>query len=242
MLREIISESEWKDVREFLSPRIFSVVPLRKATRQFRKISSNYFDRAACEHALAHRQEWLDRKQLPVVLRSTHTVPLGDGALGGQRALEIYFHQLFYGHIAVLDMRYERFGGINGKVEWAPQPFYVEWDSEFQEAIQDMYLGFYCEDEDRYDRGLEGMGLMCAGDIFLEHFGGEEHEVSFKIHDFIETFRNTLHRCKKSKEKAHPNLIPLGIFIVTLYDQLEKLGGSYNPHKAFFEAVDVDEF
>lgn len=243
MLREIISESEWKDVREFVSPKIFKVVPFTKATKQFRKISSNYVNRRACEEALDHRQQWLDYKQLPVVVRSKHTVALGDGALGGQRALELYFHQIFYGDIAILDMRYNRFGGINGKVEWAPQPFYIEWDPVFLDSVRDMYLGFYCEDVARYERGLAGMGLKCAGEIFLQHFGGgEEHELSFKIHDFIETFRDTLKRCKKSREKAHPNLIPLGIYVVTLYDQLEKLGGTYDPQKAFFDAVEVDEF
>jgi hypothetical protein len=242
MLRELLSESQWGDVREFVSPKIFKVVPFTKATGQFRRVTANYFDQDGFEQALIHRGGWLEQKHLPIQLTRQPTVPLGDGALGGRQVIELYFHQLFYGDIALLDLRYERFGGVNGTVEWAPQPFYYAWNREFQEACRQMYLGFYLGDDALFDEGMATMGLSCAEDIFLEHFGGgEQHAVSFQLDQFMTTFRRTLRRCKAEGERVHPNMIPFGMYIVTLYDHLEKLGGAYDVRAAFFEAVDVDE-
>jgi hypothetical protein len=243
MLRQLLGESQWSDVREFVSPKMFKVVPLTKATGQLRRITSNYLDDDGFEKALNHRGGWLEQRHLPIQLTRQPSVPLGDGALEGAQVIELYFHQIFYGDITVLDVRYDRFGGVDGHVEWAPQPFYYRWEPDFLEAARNMYLGFYLEGDKRFEEGVATMGLSCAQDVFLEHFGGgDQHTVSFQIEAFVDTFRRTIQRCKAAGEKAHPNLIPFGMYIVTLYDHLETLGGAYDVRGAFFEAVDVDEF
>ncbi|QDG53567.1 hypothetical protein FIV42_23325 [Persicimonas caeni] len=243
MLRELVGESEWQDVREFVSPKIFKIVPFSTATRQFRKVASNYFDKTGFHEAVAERSQWLGRRQLPIKLTSRRTVELGDGATSGQLVLQLYFHQLFYGKRTLLDLRHARFGGINGKVEWVPHAFWTEWEPEFRLAAQDIYMGFYLDDDARFEAGLDVMGLLCAEDVFVEHFGGgEQHAVSFRMERFIKTFRKTLQRCKAAGQRAHPNLIPFGMYIVTLYDHLEHLGGEFDVRGAFFDAVDVEEF
>ncbi len=243
MLRQLLSESEWQDVREFVSPKIFRVVPISVATRQFRRIVSNYFNRHGFDKAIAQRQSWLDEKNLPLKLSRKRSVALGDGALGGNRVLELYFHQLFYGRTTLLDLRHDRFGGLNGKIEWVPQAFWIEWERDFLQAARDLYLGFFLEQDERFDNAMRTMGLSCAEDVFLDHFGGgEQQEVSFRLQNFVQTFRGTLRECKRAGEKAHPNLIPFGMYIVTLYDHLEALGGTYDVREAFFSAVDVDDF
>ncbi len=243
MLRELLGESEWRDVREFVSPKIFKIVPFTVATKQFRKIASNYFDRAGFHATVSERRRWLNEKGFPIALDPRASVRLGDGAMSGQLVLQLYFHQLFYGDTTLLDLRYKRFGGINGKVEWVPHAFYVEWQPEFIDATRDLYLGFYLDDDARFEAGLDVMGLTCAEDVFVEHFGGgEQHAVSFRMERFVKTFRGTLRRCKAEGERAHPNLIPFGMYIVTLYDHLEHLGGEFDVRRAFFEAVDAEEF
>lgn len=243
MLKEIVSESEWKDVKEFISPSTFKVVPLLTATRQFRKIAKNHWDEAGFDRAVAQRQQWLDQVGMPIRATTEKSVPLGDGAMTGEQVLQLYFHQIYYGDVALLDLRYARFGAKNGQVEWAPQAYWFEWEDDFQQAARDLYVGFYTDDEERFEGALDLMGIRCAEDVFLEHFGaGEQREVGFKMEYFLGTFRQTLHRCKRQGRKIHPNLIPFGIYLVTLYDHLEHLGGEYDVRKAYHAAIDVEQF
>lgn len=249
MLKQILSDSEWEDVKEFVSPKMFKILPAKTATRQFRSIVGNYFSRNGFKQAVAERQDWLDDKGLPIEVTAKSSGPLGGGALDGQQVLQLYFHQIYYGRKTLLDLRYRRFSpgeadaSDGQKIEWAPQAYWIEWDRDFIEAARDLYLGFYQDDDARFEAGLDVMGLTCAKHTFLEHFGGgEQHKVSFRMERFIKTFRHTIRCCKEAEEESHPNLIPFGMYIVTLYDHLEQLGGEYDVRQAFFEAVDVDEF
>ena len=244
MLRQILAESELQDGREFMSPKMFQVMPLTQATTQFRRVVQNHFNSEGWRVAVLNRQRWLDERHLPILIDVDGRFRAGEGTPGGKTVLELYFHQLYYGKVSLLDLRYDRFGGqADGRTVWAPDAYWVEWDQLFIEATRDLYLGFYLDEDARFERALKTMGVECAREVFVEHFGGgEQREVAFRIDRFAQTFRATLTECKRAGKRAHPNLIPFGMYIVTLYDHMEQLGGTWDVREAFFSAVDVDEF
>jgi hypothetical protein len=60
--------------------------------------------------------------------------------------------------------------------------------------------------------------------------------VRFEVKQFISTFHEVFLRCKASRTALHPDFLPLGLYLATLYDHLERLGMAVDVVAAFGEA------
>jgi hypothetical protein len=233
MLKSLLSWGEWSDLAELLSPRFFKVVSVTQAITQLREFKANYDDREGFED-VCRRREWsLQQAEIPVDVNAQGQ-PEGSGPIDGQVLLRLYFHQLYSEGPTVVDLRPQVFDGGGDRIAWYPGRFYVDWDEEFLASLRQMYDGFYSDDEEAFERGVEDVGLEGCSDLFRQHFGGDDQRaVSFELASFRETFRKIFRRAKERGLRLHPNFIALGVYLATLYQHLEEAGGTFDVRQAF---------
>lgn len=227
------------ELTSLLSPSFLHVVPTRRLIGAARELAHNYRDAvgygraSSAMNASLHRSEWeIDVSTEP---RPTDARPTRRS--DGRALIGLYFHQIFRSETAFLDLRRGRFAGSepdSGVMTWHVSRLWMTWDHAFIGAIRDMYAGFYDGDDDRFEDALERLGLSPASDLFRGHFGGgEQRNVTFDIARFRHTFLEILEHCSEAGTTLHRNFIPFGIYLATLYDHLDDLGGRYDVRDVF---------
>jgi hypothetical protein len=100
-----------------------------------------------------------------------------------------------------------------------------------------MYQGFYEEDDARAERALHYLGLSSAKDVLVRAFGGVNRTACrFSVEESRVTFHEVFLRCRDHHAPVHPDLVILGILMLTLTDHLEDEGEAYNVRKLCAEA------
>ncbi len=243
LFRRLIQRSEWSRLAHFVSPRVFELVPARELTHRARLLLGNWWDRDGyqrtveatasrlLEHNLGPRVRPVDRKHLgivPFVARDhgAHPPP----PRSGEAALELFFSQLRGNGGMLLDLRRERFSrGEGGELSFTPLPLWLTWPKDFLEAVRDVYEGFYHDDEVKAARALGYLGLTAAKEPLWRGFGGNNKTATrFSVTSFEETFEEVFELCHKAEAHLHPELVTLGILLLTLTDHLEGEGGTFN--------------
>lgn len=163
----------------------------------------------------------------------------------GESILTLYFRQIYFSNVFLLDLRPDRFsyadGGLLG---WNPSGLWIEMSPTFSEGLRKLYNGFYHEDEKTLDEGLMQLNLTPPElskekiqelkGLLDEHFGAGRHKpVSFSIEKFATSFDRLFLYLKNNKVKISEDFLFLGIYLITLYIHLDKLGEHYDVNAAF---------
>ena len=156
----------------------------------------------------------------------------------GQIGLELYFAQLFRSEVTVVDLWPSRLGVDEaGDAVWAPRPLYLRWDASFRQGLQDVYAGFFLDDESRFEHGVSALGLGGVGDILVGHFGmGNQRSVRFGTDALRQTLVAMADQRKSTDDALHPNFIAFGLYLVALHDLLEALGMNFDVRAAFMRS------
>lgn len=156
----------------------------------------------------------------------------------GQLALELYFTQLFRSEVAIVDLWPSRFGiDDSGDAVWAPRPFYLRWDAKFRRGLQDVYAGFFLDDQERLEHGVHSLGLGSSAEALVAHFGsGNQRSVRFETHALRRTLVEIARQRRDAKQPLHPNFIAFGLYLVSLHDLLEALDMRFDVRAAFKRA------
>lgn len=240
LLRQLAG-TEWRQLRDYVSPSFFEVLPPRALAGQVRELVKNASDSRGFSQLREEIEERLAARDIVVRLAEGDGPAPGRAAdteaerqVLGQRVLEIYFGQLFAADAAILDLRAGRFELEGSVPRWRPRPVYVRWEPGFLEAIRSLYQGFYDGDDARYDGALEALGITPAREVFRQHFGdGDQACVRFEARVFHETFHEAFVRCRDAGVSLHRNFLTLGIYLACLYDQLEALDLAFDVRGAF---------
>ena len=113
----------------------------------------------------------------------------------------------------------------------------VEWDEVFIDALRDVYVGFYTDDDARFQDGMIRLRMEPATDIFRAHFGEEDQtNVRFESRALIQVLVRAFEACKDAGIEIHPNFLPFGVYLAGLYQSLEVLGARYDVQGAFQRA------
>ena len=231
--------NEWRKLRDLVSPSFFDVLPAADLRRQLGELARNAVHRAEFEQAREALALGLQRTGLPIRVGRCPTRTDTDFDRRGEAVLELFFHQLFHHETAVLDVRAARFHSDGHTLFWNPRPLWVRWDPGFLDAVRNLYVGFYEEDDGRFRDALSVLGLACAEPTFRAHFGGNSLEATkFAARDFRSAFHDTFVTCRATGASLHPGFVPLGAYLACLYEHLEQLGGSYDVRAAFRSARD----
>lgn len=161
----------------------------------------------------------------------------------GQKVLEIYFIQLQNESGLNLDLRAKHFRLDGEVVHWYPNNLWLKFDPDFRLALVNLYKGFYYEDEKLFSNSLELIGLSKNLDeqktkilvgLFHNHFGpGDQTCVKFEMNKFQESFYELFKFFMDNEVELSKDFIFLGIYLVTLYLNLEELNVEFDVRDAF---------
>ena len=164
----------------------------------------------------------------------------------GEAILRLYFSQFLNPNGLVLDIRDIHFSKKESQVIWSPNNTWYKFQEDFRLALLKLYRGFYTNDDNLYSEGLEGLGLTSnlstlqteeLKKLFNSHFGEDQSHLSFKLETFNNSFSDLFKFFIKNEVKIKTDFIFLGVYLITLYMNLEKAAGSYNVRKIFEEVV-----
>lgn len=252
MLGKLLAAGDFAQWSSFVTPAFFDVVPAKPLWRRFEDLARGSHDRGAYEGVLNERRELLARSALAIELegrgtgdsparRATAAPAAGplepDPAQArAARVVELYFHQLLHGSACLLDLRRKAFSP-ELPLKWRPAPWLVRWDPSFLAALRQLYAGFYQGDTAAFHAGLAALNLSSAEGVFRHHFGDGQRAVRFRVRDFVSTFHQVFTSCRQAHVQLHPDFLPLGLYLATLYDHLEQLGTSIDVFAAFQTAT-----
>lgn len=237
-LARIVSGTEWSHFSDYLSPSFFEVVPARSLSRVLGSLSTNAMRPRKLRGVRRDRDHSLARAGLALSLDASRSAPvLGELALGDV-VLSLYFHQLEAGGVALLDLRASAFVVEQAQVQWQPAGLIHRWEPRFHRALCQLYRGFYSEEAAVFDAALAELELEPARDIFLAHFGGgDQRSVRFDMATFHDTFHQAFVACRDAGVELHGDFIALGLYLATLYEHLEALGGAWDVRAAWERAA-----
>jgi hypothetical protein len=220
MLRSVLKSlrgSDWSLALDFLSPSFFEVVPTIGMTRLITTLTKNSLNKQLYESTAA---QWL-----PI-----QTALKDPGESLGQLVLKLYFAVFLGPRPCFLDLRAERFPSGH----WNPQPWIFTYSDDFVGAMRRVYQGFYENEPQLFQDGLKALDLQHSEDLFLDLFGRVQGgSMMFRLQDFRDSFHKIFVSCKTNRTSLHPEFLPLGLLLFSLYEHAEKLGAPLSPADAW---------
>ena len=229
-----------------MSPVFFEVVPTIGMARVFGAVVKDYrnakeFDRVRTgANEIIAKINLNQTMKLQIVKNLSHVhdcreLGMSERQAFGQVVLKIYFSQIFSNHKSILDLRSSAF---NDLLEWSPKPVYFEWSRDFREGLQGLYSGFYTNDEQRLNEGLTKLNLLHAKAAIYSHFGeGQQDAVRFSLNHFKKSLHAVFVSCKENRARLHPDFFALGVYLLSLYENLGSLDCSFDVRRAFLEVT-----
>lgn len=255
MLGRILGAGDLGRWASFVTPAFFDVVSAKASWPRFKELARASRDRELYATVVSERRELIARSSLAVELAGNAAAdsslvprraaspaesgiePSGVEARAAQ-VVELYFHQLLHGRATLLDLRREAF--LPGApLRWRPAAWLVIWDVSFLGALRQLYTGFYRGDTVSFRAALGALNLSSAEAVFRHHFGDGQRSVRFRVRDFVGTFHQVFSSCREARAPLHPDFLPLGLYLATLYDHLEQLGASVDVFTAFQRATEL---
>ncbi len=243
MFRLAVKGTSWSHLLDYLSPALFDVMPARDLIKQGRELMANRSDTGRFAETRSQVGDELASQGIEVHLadkhESTEKTELahldGDRAREvGQRILAVYFGQIFSGDRAILDLRSSSFLlSEPSALHWHPSALYIEWEPRFLDAIRDLYVGFYLEDEGRFQRALGSLDMADSADVLINLLGRDDpRNARFESAAFHAHFHEMFVTYRDRGTTLHRNFLALGVYLICLYDALECLGGSFDVRSA----------
>jgi hypothetical protein len=150
----------------------------------------------------------------------------------GETVLALYFHQLGTVQPTLLDLSARRFTQRDGHLVWSAGAGHVRWDEGFRIGLYDAYRALYSGGD--VAAALAALSLSSAADVFATHMGGGDgRAVIFSVDGFVASFHAIFVHCRDHEIALHPNFLPLGLYLATMVDTLEKLGEALDVGAAF---------
>ena len=151
-----------------------------------------------------------------------------------EKLISIYFAQIFSPHGLFLDLKLANFKTVEGHTYWNPSALWVKFDENFALGMQEIYDGFYLENDETFRQGLKRTGLLSDSwpmadqneltNLFKSHFGASVHDaITFDVETFKESISNISEFMLKRKVKITKDFLYLGIYLVSLYSSLESI-------------------
>ena len=243
MVRMALRGTSWSHLLDYASPALFDVIPARALLSQSRELFSNRSDpkRFADLREDAGRL-FRDRGIEVRVMSGTRgddemalaDLPETDRQEVGRQILRSFFAQIFGSAEALLDLRGEKFArGAEGVLRWRPGALYIRWQPEFLEGLRGLYLGFYLDDDARFDAALRQLNMETSGEAMRNLLGRDDpRNTRFDSEAFHDSFHELFVSYRDSGVALHRNFLPLGVCLMCLYDTLDTLDASLDVRAA----------
>lgn len=235
-----------QEILPYISPRIFDLIDIPTVTLNMAKLSYQYLFSIGVEEIKKDFQPFLPSG---ITFKKDEKDEMISDKDIGEKILEIYFLQILRPGKIFLDLRSNLFNKKSGNIQWKPNGIYCVLEESFRHGLVNLYKGFYLNDEVLYFKGMFQIGLISETDppeiktkmksIFDAHFGdGNQEQVIFKLEKFSESFHQIFDFIYQQQKKLSPDFVYLGIYLVALYEHLEKLPVALNVRKSFINALE----
>ena len=224
MFSALIKIASWRAIKDLFSGKLLRLFPPSTAAHIVKTLVNGRSDVDLLQRGERQAKETIDRLGLSIQLDT----PASASTVGGDELLRLYFGQLFGGPVTFLDLRSTSFDGA----QWQPGRLVVEWDPEFIQAVRGMYTSFYHGTDADFDEAVDRLGMKGRADLFRRHFGENQTSVMFDVSSFRTMFEDIL--ADDSATELPADFGIFGIYLICLYEHLEKLGGGpFNVVAAF---------
>lgn len=231
---------------DYIAPSAFKVVKWQQVLKQAPKISKEILTKKSVPKLKENFAPQLP-EGLTFAEQDCEDVYEDDIATknSGEILLALYFKQLYCGTTIFIDLRPERFTyRKNGMLAWDPNGLWVDFEESFIVGMRMLYDGFYTNNNSLLNSSLAELGLISESmngkdkdeliHLLEKHFGsGRDEPMSFSIESFMISFDQMFLFLKKHGVKLSGDFLYLGIYLVTLYLHLEKIGKKYDTKSAF---------
>lgn len=216
---------DWGKALDFLSPEFFAVVPTWQMSRLVATLGRNYTNAALLQESRTYWQE-----------RWARWEPSPEPAQLGRLLLNLYFANIGTTRPCFLDLRAGGFRADGTGVLWQPRPWIFDFSEEFRTALGKMYAGFYTGQTTIFREGLDALDLGHSEALFIALFGNvKDGGMSFRLRDFHHSFHQIFLACRQHKTVLHPEFLPLGLMLYSLYEHAEQLNVNLFPGQAWSE-------
>lgn len=162
----------------------------------------------------------------------------------GQKLLELYFHQVIFSPVAILDLRASTIKKGEDSWYWRPQFYFYEWKPQFSKGIRELYSSLFEKDEPRSLKALHQLGLLDSSqslsdqneflDLILDYFGrGSQESVRFNLKGFQSSFAKWSEVLLKRQKKLGTDFVILGLILLGLQSSLQDLEVELNVRKSW---------
>lgn len=237
-----------KDLLQHLPSLVFQVTDWDSIRRELPLLSKRLLTQAGVPELSSAQSKTLSQfvifasTSLPKFEEEANRQSIGDALL------RYYFAQFYCEEGLFLDLRLLNFRMQGQTLLFKPNGLWTQFTPKFRTGITLLYEGFYFENEQNFEAGLNQTGLLSSDwsesdqneikNLFKTHFGKTiDAPMQFSLNQFQETFLQIFEFLMRKKVKLTCEFALFGIMLVTLYLSLEQLQTQHEVARLFKDVI-----
>ena len=243
MIKHLVPK-DYRGLLEYISPAAFKVIDWKKASTQFYEMSKKAFDQDFVSKIADHNIDlFSDNTILAEGDHDARAPQTSEQEMLAKAVLDCYFSQFFSEQGVFLDLRLKHFSVSKQKVNFHPGSLLHAFSDTFRAGMLMIYEGYYLGRPEQIEEGMLQVGLINSRDpqetqetldLLFAHFGeADQGPIYFELEAFKESFHSLFLHLKQKKMRISSDFLFLGIYLVTLYIALAKLGIPIDVKKHF---------
>lgn len=245
-----------QDFAQWMRPRALKVIDWKPLLKDSTRLATQWLSKRTYRDLCAQINEHSpDNVHVTPALSSPPGQPLievssSEQLKAGHLLLTLYFAQFKCEAGFFLDLSYDSFQWDKNSqtLFWTPTALWTTLDTVFREAVWELYSAYYNDDDERFVHSLYQLGMLptdansSAKDdtirTLYEHFGtGKQEAVPFSREKFKESFGALFDLFERQRIQLPADFSYLGVYLYSLYNTLDHLGGAYNVRASFLQAT-----
>ncbi len=238
---------EFQVFLKHIGPSAFKIISVKEASSALYGLSQSYLNSKEAK-ALQEKVKPLLPSGVDMGSVTDSAVPAEAESEYGHKILQIYFSQIQSTDGLFLDLRQKHFQWNDDHLIWQPSNLQVKLNEPFRQGLHSVYRGFYSDNSEELDDGLLKMGLVKKGasqeekqelkQLLLDHVGSDSPTaVNFELQKFSNSFEKFFAYLKKNNVKLSADFLHLGIYLVSLYLNLDSINKPLNVQKSAQEIL-----
>ena len=232
------------DLLKLLPKKAFKLIPFKLFITIGAKVAKSIRDKEHYENDFQKRLQSWPFKDIKLVKEFSQASKENLRKEDGEKILQVYFSQFFEKDMMVhLDLRKSAFLSADS-FYWNPSQLHYFFPQDFLTGICALYIGFYTENDIKFDQGLKMTGMVTEAmtekqkikmkNLFYQHFGeGNKAPINFSLKKLHESFNAIFTFFLTEDIPLNPEFAVFGIILVTLYLSLESIPEKINVKETF---------
>lgn len=236
-----------KEVLKLFPQRAFKLLSIKDSLRVTGSITKSLLNQKDYLALIEQRKSSWKWNEIEINQDHSKNHKLQDTKENGENILLVYFSQFFDDNLALhVDYR-DCFSSNNNILLWKPSKMHYKFSTSFIEGVRKLYSGFYLDNPSQFESGLTYIGIIQPNmnqqqkdeviELFTKYFGeGKNEAIRFSLSDLQKSFNEIFSFFIKKNIPLNPEFAVLGLALVTLYNELQKISHPLDVKGAFLKA------